>query len=125
MSFIANDILANSKAVESSAADNATATASVAAESSFPAGLGQANHITGFAANYSAAPSAGYKTITFKKDATTLFTLRHDFANAGNILPSALPTPVHGDLGGAVSIELQASGTGGVTGTVLMFYAKV
>lgn len=95
-------------------ADNAISTASVAGAK------GVVHHSLGFSADYSAAVAA-IKTITFKKGSTTSFVLRHDFT-LGNLLPVALPVAVRGDEDGAVSVELEASGTGGVTGRVNLFY---
>jgi hypothetical protein len=107
------EVLLNAKVTQSSAADNATATATVAA-------IGGMTHgILGVHADYSAAPAAGFKTITLKKGTTTLLVLRHDFSTGPAFYP--LPAAVWGDFGGAVSAELQASGTGGVTGRIALF----
>lgn len=100
--------------VQSAAADNATAAATVAAAN------GVTHVALGLHADYSAAPAAGYKTITLKKGATTIMVFRHDFALGEFVMP--LPAGVRGDHDGAISAELQASGTGGVTGRVALFH---
>ena len=107
------EVLLNAKVTQGSVADNATATATVSATGSTTHG------ILGVHADYSAAPAAGYKTITVKKGSTTLVIFRHDFALGPAFYP--LPSAVWGDAGGAVSAELEASGTGGVTGRIALF----
>lgn len=99
---------------QSSAADNATATATVAA-------VGNQTHlILGVEAHYSAAVSA-IKTVTVKKGSTTLVTHRWDFTNGPFIYN--YPVALRGDLGGAVSVEVQASGTGGTNGYGIIYTA--
>lgn len=92
--------------------DNATATATA------PAAGGTQHIMTGCIADYS-AEVALFRTITFKKGSTTLCVVRWDFSKGPCILP--LPGVLRGDPGGAVSVELQASGSAGVTGRVNLF----
>lgn len=106
-------VLLNGKVAQSSAADNATATATVAAISH------QTHGILGVHADYSAAVTA-VKTVTIKKGSAAVLVFRHDFNFGPAFYP--LPTAVWGDLGGAVSVELEASGTGGTTGRAGIFY---
>lgn len=94
-------------------ADNATATATVAATE------GARHFALGVSADFSAAVSA-IKTITIKRGSTTLLVVRWDFANGPAILP--LPGLLHGDHNEAISAELAASGSGGTTGRVYLFY---
>lgn len=95
-------------------ADNAVASATVAAAAH------QKHGMVGVHADYSAAPSAGYKTITVKRGADTLIVFRHDFAQGAFLV--SLPAPLWGRQNEAVSVELQASGTLGVTGRVALFH---
>ena len=99
---------------ESAGADNATATATQAA-------VGNQTHwILGVSAEYSAAVSL-FRTITVKKGSTTLKTFRWDFTNGP--FHFSFPVALRGDLGGAVSAELQASGTGGTSGYATVWTA--
>lgn len=109
MSIQATALLNGSVLATSTDEDNAPATATKAA-------TGAVRHfITGFVADYSAAVSA-IKTITVKRGSTTLLTYRHDFGQGPAVI--ALPSPLHGDVNEAVSVELAASGTLGTTGRV-------
>ena len=94
-------------------ADNGTATATAAAAT------GTRHVMTGVVAQYSAAV-ASVKTITFKRGVTTLCVIRWDFTNGPAII--ALPGVLRGQHGEAVSCELEASGAGGTTGSVYLFY---
>lgn len=106
--------LTHGVAVQSGDTDNAVATATAA-------GIKRANHTAlGYAADYSAAPAAGYKTVTFKVGGVAVLVLRRNFANGGfmETLPAAIKAAENTDL----SVELQASGTAGVTGRVTLFH---
>jgi hypothetical protein len=99
---------------ESADADNATATATKAA-------TGAVQHkALGLYADYSAAPTAGWKTITLKRGTTTIATFRHDFASHG-AFSLTLPVALSAGYTEALSAELQASGTLGVLGRVKIF----
>jgi hypothetical protein len=113
---VAAELLRNGKGVQSAAVDNAVATASVPAASSVR------HAVMGIDADYSAAPAAGFKTITLKFAAVTKFIWRWDFTKG----PFArnLPAPWHGEHGEAVSVELEASGTPAVTGRAGLWYAS-
>lgn len=106
--------LKNSAVKQSADADNATATATVAATEAVQ------HAILGYAADYSQAPAAGYKTVTFKRGTTTVLILRKDFANGGFM--EALPAVLWPDKNQAVSVELQASGVALTTGRVSLFF---
>lgn len=113
MAGINSVALLNGKVTQSSAADNATATATAAAiERVRHGGLG-------VYADYSAAVSA-IKTITVKRGTTTLAVFRHDFA--GGAFAYSFPCPVWSDYGEALSVELEASGTVGTSGRVALFH---
>lgn len=106
----------NGKVTESSAADNALATATVAA-------VGNVRHfIKGFGISWSAAPAAAYKVLQIKFGTTVVANIIFDPLKDG---PSGceitLPAHIHGDFNQAVSAELSASGTGGVTGRVSLY----
>jgi hypothetical protein len=103
----------NGDVVDSGDANNAVATASKAAT------LAQRHFALGFFAAYSVAVAL-IKTITFKRGSTTVFILRWDFSKGPCCLP--LPSICHGDYNQAISVELEASGTGGTNGRVQLFY---
>lgn len=86
--------------------DNATATATKEAVA------GKRHVITGIVASFDGSAT---KTITIKKGTTTLVT--YTIINNGQL---NFINPLIGDLGGAVSAVLAASGTGGVTGTIYL-----
>lgn len=102
------------KGTQSTAADNATATASVAAIAE------QRHTVYGVHADYSAAVAA-IKTVTVKHGSTTWAVFRWDFT-AGMFIYN-FPLPFRGALNEAVSVELEASGTGGTTGRCTIFTA--
>jgi hypothetical protein len=112
MSILTRPILAGS--VVEATADNALATATVAGVT------GVTHYIAGAYADYSADPTAGWKTIVFKKGSTTIMTLRWDFVTTKQALIN-LPVELKGEEDGAVSCELQASGTGAVIGSIKLF----
>ena|SRR3990172_7738720 len=94
-------------------ADNALSTATKAATGN------QRHFILGCIADYSAAVAL-IKTVEFKAGGVTLgAAIRWDFSNGPLIL--ALPGVIHGGDGQAVSVELQASGTAGITGRVQLY----
>lgn len=99
---------------ESSPADNATATATKAAIAN------QSHLAVGVEAQYDAAVSA-IKTITLKHGTTTWRTWQWDFANGAFLF--SLPVALKGDLNEALSVELEASGTGGVSGVATLWTA--
>jgi hypothetical protein len=106
------DILKDGRFVESTDTDNATAIATVAA-------IAGVRHFLGsIQADYSAAPAAGFKTIVVKYGTTTIRTIRWSPTLEMPfriVFATELP---HGDNGQQISVELGASGTGGVTGRV-------
>lgn len=106
--------LISGQVVQSAAVDNATATATVAAT------LAVRHIALGLHADYSAAPAAGFKTITLKKGSSTIVIFRHDFTQGAFVMP--LPVGLGGDSNQAISAELQASGTAAVTGRVALFF---
>ena len=114
MSAIHAQLVLAGQVANSADADNAVATASVAGAT------GVRHFILGAVASYSQTVSA-VKTITFKRGATTLLQVRWDFSLGPAVI--RLPGVLHGDYGEAVSVELEASGTGGTTGRVSLFYA--
>ena len=99
--------------VASGSADNAVATATA------PAMTHQRNFAMGILASYDAAVAL-FKTITltYKGGATEVFD--HDFTNGEFSL--TFPVAVRGDYNELVSAALAASGTGGITGKVWLFY---
>lgn len=108
-----NESLLNGDVVQSGLADNATATASKAAIQA------QRIFVCGVEADYSATVAA-IKTITLKFGTVTKFIIRWPFSLgpflwAFPAIPKSIPNE-------AASIELEASGTGGVTGRVAMFF---
>jgi hypothetical protein len=114
--MITAELLLNSRPVQGSTADNATASVSVAAV------MNVRHHILGIEADYSAAVAL-VKTVTVKINAVVVFVYRWDFSKG----PFArnLPAPWHGDYNQAVSVELEASGTGAVTGRVGITVASI
>lgn len=104
----------NGKVTESSGADNALATATVGAV------LACRHFITGIAADYSAAPAAGFKVIQVKFGTTVILNI---IWNPALQMPLwfGFPGHIHGDYNQAVSAELAASGTGAVLGRVKLF----
>lgn len=105
--MIALELLLNGKPVQGSAADNATATVTVGATPAVR------HFVCGIYADYSAAVAL-LKTVTLKFGSATAFVWRWDFSKGPFLLNLALP--FHGDYNEAVSVELEASGTGAVTG---------
>jgi hypothetical protein len=114
--FSLAEIVANTDVQASSDVDNATATATVAAVD------GVRHRHLGVITDYSAAVSA-IKTITWKVGSTTKAILRWDFAKGPFVGP--VPGVVRGGVNEAISVELAASGTGGITGRVYLFYSSV
>lgn len=112
MSAIQAEALLNGAAAQSNTADNATATVTLAAIT------GARHWIGSVEADYSAAVAL-IKTVTLKFGTTAVFIWRWDFSKGP--FARGLGFAVHGDYGQAVSVELEASGTGGVTGRVGVF----
>lgn len=87
-----------------------------------PGVRGEYYKIMGFSAGYSGvAPSAGLKTVTFKRGMETVLVVRHDFANAGNIEAFSLPAALRSRTGESFTVELQAGGAAGCLGKVSVF----
>lgn len=109
--MISDTRLLNGRVVESSDADNALATATVAAIA------GVRHFMAGLTADYSVIPAAGIKLIQIKVGTTVVKNIRW---NPIIEFPFrfAFPVDLHGDYNQAISAELQASGTGGQTGRV-------
>lgn len=93
---------------QSAAADNATATVTLAAPTD-----GSRRYVCAIDADFSAAVNA-IKTVTLKYDGVAQFAWRWDFS----LGPFQRNVPFAGPKDAEVSVELQASGTGGVTGRV-------
>lgn len=98
---------------QSTAADNATATATV---SGIP---GVTHRMLGVSADYDVAVSA-IKTITIIQGSTTVLVLKWDFANGA--FHFAFPVALRGALAGAVSATLEASGAGSTNGRVSLYH---
>lgn len=116
---MADTFLSAGNAADSGAADNATATASLTA----PAGSRCA--VLGCTASFSATVSA-VKAITFSIPAVTgtvTIVVNWNFANGPAIVP--LPGPMTVVAGGTATCTLAASGAGGTTGRVAMFYSTL
>lgn len=103
------EAMLNGSLVQSSDVDNDVATATASAIAA------QRHFVGGINADYSAAVAA-IRTVTLKFGTTTIHVWRHDFT--GGRFETSLPFAVHGDYNQAVSVELQASGSGGTTGRV-------
>jgi hypothetical protein len=111
-------LAANGRFVESTDVDNGLATATVAA-------IGSVRHFLAWIeADYSAAPAAAFKLIQVKLGTTVIKNIRW---NAALEMPLRVPLPLwpHSGLGEQLSVELAASGTGGVTGRVGVVVASV
>ena len=109
---LAAQILVSGKVTQSAAADNAIATATVAAIPS------QTHRMMGVHAEFDAAVAL-YKVITIIQGVTTVMTINHDFTNGE--FAFAFPVSLKGVMGGAVSATLAASGTGGINGRISLF----
>ena len=100
--------------VQSSAADNTLATATVSA-------IDAVQHfILGVEAHFSADVSSR-KTVTIKRGSTTLIVFRWDFTNY--LFAFSFPVALKSDYNEAVSAELEASGSGGTSGYVSIWTA--
>ena len=104
-------VLTAGTAVQSAAADNATATATV------PAIAGMTNKLLGFSADYDVAVAA-IKTVTVTGKVTVVY--NWDFANGPFHLP--LPGPIPGVLGATITVALEASGAGSTNGRVVAYF---
>ena len=111
-------VIATARVAESSDADNALATVTLAAV------VGIRHNLYWITADYSAAPTAAFKLIQVKYGTTVVKNIRW---NAALHMPLLIPLPVppHGETGQQVSVELAASGTGGVTGRVGVVVSSV
>ena len=105
-----------SRSVAGSNADNAVSTATV------PAIANQHNYLLGVSADYSATVSAIKTiTVTYTRDgSSTTYIVRWDFSNGA--FPFSLPGVLKGDHSSAITVALEASGTGGTSGRVYAFY---
>lgn len=104
--------------VAQSTATTGTATATVAAST-------LRRHVAlGIHAAYSAAPAAGFKTITLKRSTATLIQFDHDFS-LGEFLVG-LPVGLGGTTAynQALSVELQSPGSTSVFGRAALFYVS-
>lgn len=111
---------------ESTDADNATATATATPHTSGDGLAYGALFLLGFSADFSAAVSA-IKTITVTYTppgaaATVDYVLRWDFSLGPAVIP--LPGVLTCARGTSATAALGASGTGGVTGKIHLFYAE-
>lgn len=105
-------VLIAGKPTQSAVADDAVATATVAAIPSMT------HYILGVSADFDAAVSA-IKAIAIIQGSTTLITYQWDFTNGA--FHFAFPTTMKGVIGGAVSATLAASGTGGTEGRISLY----
>jgi hypothetical protein len=106
--------LLRGRVTQSTGANNATATATATA-------VGDQRHlILGVEAHYGAAVAA-IKTVTVKSGTATLQTFRWDFTNGPFFF--SFPVALRGEVGAAVSVELEASGSGGVSGYASIYTA--
>ena len=107
--------LLRGRVVQSAAADNATATGTVAA-------IENVTHlILGVEAHYDAVVAA-IKTVTVKHGSTTFQTFRWDFNNGG--FAFSFPVALKADPNEAVRVDLEASGTGGINGYASIYVAE-
>ena len=112
-------LLTTGDVIDSGAQDNATATATLVA----PAGSRAA--VLGCTASFSATVSA-VKTITFTVPTVTgskTVVVAWNFANGPAVIP--LPGPLTLTAGSTATCALAASGAGGTTGRVGLFYATL
>jgi hypothetical protein len=113
-------MIQNSLIADSTAVDNATATATAAAID------GARHYVAGVIAQFSVAVAAIKNiTITYTPEGTTSavsLVIPWDFSKAFPAI-IALPGIVHGKYNTAVTAALGASGTGGTTGRVYLFYS--
>lgn len=116
MSAVQAQALLNGAPAQSATADNAIATVTLAA-------ITGSRHLIGsIEADYSASVAL-IKTVTLKFGGVSQFVWRWDFAKGP--FARGLGFAVHGDYNQAVTVELEASGTGGVTGRVGVFKATM
>ncbi|KKN06677.1 hypothetical protein LCGC14_1074740 [marine sediment metagenome] len=106
--------LLRGEVTQSSAADDDTATATVAAVD------GVTHLVFGVEAHYDAAVTA-IRDITIKHTSTNWQVIRWDFSNGAFI--TRFPVAFSGDPDEAVSATLEASGNGGDSGYVAIFTA--
>ena len=106
-------ILVAGNVMQSTTADNATATATVAAIT------GATHRMLGVSADYDVAVTA-IKTITIIQGSTTLIAYKWDFTNGA--FHFAFPAALRGVLSGAVSATLEASGAGSTNGRISLYH---
>jgi hypothetical protein len=104
----------NGRVVEATA-DNALATVTIAAVA------GVRHFVTGIYVSFSAAATAAYKTLQLKYGTTVIANFTFDPLKESLSCRIPFPNAVHGDYNQAVSVELSASGTGGVVGQLKVF----
>jgi hypothetical protein len=113
------EVLLNGDVIESPAADNATATITKAATAA------QRHFLGGIEAHYTGAVSA-IRTITITRTIagqSVTKTYKWDFTRGPFV--HNFPLLVHGDYNTALSVALDASGAGGVSGVVAAWIASV
>ena len=103
----------NGRVVQATA-DNALATVTI------PATPSARHFVSGIVVSFSAAPAAAYKTLQLKFGTTVVADFTFDPLKEA-LVRIPFPTDVHGDYNQAVSVELAASGTGGVIGQLKVF----
>ena len=106
--------LLRGSATQSSAATNATATATVAAIEA------QVHLVLGVSCDYDAVV-ASFKTVTVKHGSTTWQVFNWDFTNGP--FAFSFPVALKPDQNEAVSVELEASGDGGIDGRATIYTA--
>lgn len=103
------ELLLNARLVQSTAVDNAIATVTIAAVPNIR------HFISGIDADYSVTLGAGViKTITLKVSGVAIAVWRWDYSKGP--FSRNFPVPLHSGYNEAVTVEIEASGTGGQTG---------
>lgn len=120
MATNAEKLITNGLAVDATPADNATATATLPATTT-----GLRYIVTGVDVSYSAAVAL-VRTITVTytdpRGTAQTFTISRDFTYGGQYIPLG---PLSTRQGTGVTVDLQASGTGGITGSVVLYAAGI
>lgn len=104
----------NGVVTQGNVATNAISTATVGAV------LGCRTFLTGIKADFGAAVAAGFTLIQVKFGTTVVLNILWDTTKVPSPLWFGFPGHIHGDYNQAVSVELAASGVGGVNGRVAL-----
>lgn len=111
--MISDTRLLNGRVVQA-VADNGLATVTLAAVQAVR------HFVCGIVVSWSAAPTAAYKTLQLKFGVALIADFTFDPLK-DSLFRIPFPVDVHGDYNQAVSVELSASGTGGVIGQLKVF----